>query len=52
MQTIQQSFGLGCLEFTCDTADVKPMSAEIGTKNPVYGLPSRAFLEPPADLLD
>jgi hypothetical protein len=27
LQTIQQNFGLGCLEFTCDTADVKPMSA-------------------------
>lgn len=26
LQTIQQSFGLGCLEFTCDTANVKPLA--------------------------
>jgi hypothetical protein len=26
LRTIQQSFGLGCLEFTCDTANVKPLS--------------------------
>src|SRR5262245_23809836 len=26
LQTIQQNFGLGCLELTCDTADVMPMT--------------------------
>jgi hypothetical protein len=25
LQTIQQAFGLGCLQFTCDTANVTPM---------------------------
>jgi len=26
LQTLQRSFGLGCLAFTCDTADVRPMA--------------------------
>jgi len=26
LQTFQQAFGLGCLEFTCDTANVTPMA--------------------------
>ena len=26
LSTIQQSFGLGCLQFTCDTANVKPLT--------------------------
>ncbi|HKF78935.1 MAG TPA: alkaline phosphatase family protein [Candidatus Dormibacteraeota bacterium] len=26
LQTIQQAFGLGCLAFTCDTANVKPLA--------------------------
>ncbi len=27
LQTLQENFGRGCLEFTCDTANVKPLSA-------------------------
>ena len=27
LQTIQQAFGLGCLQYTCDTANVTPMTA-------------------------
>ncbi len=30
LQTIQQAFGLGCLQFTCDTAHVTPLAALFG----------------------
>jgi hypothetical protein len=26
LQTFQRAFGLGCLEFTCDTANVTPLA--------------------------
>jgi Phosphoesterase family len=32
LQTIQKSFGLGCLAFTCDTADVKPLASLLAVK--------------------
>jgi hypothetical protein len=57
LQTIQQNFGLGCLELTCDTADVKPMTALFavsgsnvvptsGLAVPNFPTPSPAPLEP------
>jgi hypothetical protein len=33
LQTIQLAFGLGCLEFTCDTANVVPMAALFAVGN-------------------
>jgi phosphatidylinositol-3-phosphatase len=30
LQTVQQAFGLGCLQFTCDTAQVTPLAALFG----------------------
>jgi len=57
LQTIQQSFGLGCLEFTCDTANVRPLaplfaitgSAPVATKAlavPDIATPSPTPTEP------
>jgi len=31
LQTFQKAFGLGCLEFTCDTANVTPMAPLFAT---------------------
>jgi len=50
LASVQQTFGLGCLQFTCDTANVQPMtplfaitgSAAIATKP----LPEQAFPTP------
>jgi hypothetical protein len=33
LQTLQKTFGLGCLEFTCDTANVTPMTKLFTTKH-------------------
>jgi hypothetical protein len=52
LQTIQRSLGVGCLELTCDTADVKPLaplfaitgSAPIATR--VLGAPNFATPSP------
>src|SRR6267378_1542784 len=38
LATIQNSFGLGCLQFTCDTGKVKPLGALLG----VTGAPAAA----------
>lgn len=57
LQTIQRSFGLGCLEFTCDTANVKPLaplfvvtgSAAVSTSPiavPDYPTPTPTPVEP------
>ena len=57
LQTIQDSFGLGCLQFTCDTANVKPLaplfavtgSAAVATKAlavPAVATPSPTPTEP------
>jgi hypothetical protein len=57
LSTIQHSFGLGCLEFTCDTANVRPMSpliADTGSKpiattvvaEPDYATPTPTPTEP------
>ncbi len=32
LQTVQDAFGLGCLEFTCDTANVTPMAPLFAVK--------------------
>jgi hypothetical protein len=32
LQTLQRAFGLGCLEFTCDTANVTPMAPLFAVK--------------------
>jgi hypothetical protein len=34
LQTFQQAFGLGCLQFTCDTANVTPMAALFAVSSP------------------
>jgi len=34
LQTFQQAFGLGCLQYTCDTANVTPMAALFASTTP------------------
>jgi hypothetical protein len=34
LQTFQQAFGLGCLQFTCDTVNVTPMAALFAAATP------------------
>ena len=45
LQTIQQSFGLGCLELTCDTANVKPL-APLFAVTGAAAIPTRTLAEP------
>jgi hypothetical protein len=50
LQTIQRSFGLGCLAFTCDTANVTPLTplfAVTGSASqPFHALPVPNFATP------